>query len=91
MVKVKHILWLSQEKYPLTFYHNTSMLGFTKDQLPSKIIIYGVLKEGKWSYQGVSLIFFDAVIKTLTGDHVVRQWYDLRTFIEQFGEYEANV
>ena len=86
-MKVSEILWLSQTEYPLVFEQEQPLFDLTGDKRSSKIIVFGLLKEGKWCYKGITLVFCQLTRKTLTGNIVETHWIDLRTFIENFGEY----
>ena len=88
-IKLKEVLWLNQEKFPLTFSKEYSMIEAQKR--PTSITVLGLLKEGKWDYHGVTLAFCRFKIKPLFSSEEVDKWIELRILIEKYGDYEANV
>lgn len=91
-MKIQEILWLSHDKFPISFSKETPVLSFERKPEYSKIIVHGILREGR-DYRGSIIVFYEGVNDdTLTGrTYSTYQWLDLKTFIKKFGEYKTNV
>jgi len=93
-IRIKDILWLSQTKFPITFYKKAPMLSFENKLEYNEIIVYGILREdARRTYSGSIIVFYVGTSsnKVLNKLDLNYKWLDLKTFIEKFGEYIVNV
>ena len=88
-MKINEVMWFDQEDYPIEF-KKQPIIESNKNRNPGRIVVLGLLRESKWCYKGVTLVYCIFVIKTLLGTEKIAQWIDLRTLIEKYGDYKTD-